>query len=71
MLCIDSFPDLCFRLGSGKPQNLIIDDDGDDEEDDTFVVEDSAPAPVEPTQVSLSVLCLNEFINRFQYLIHR
>lgn len=36
------------RLGSGKPQNLIIDDGKDSDEDETFVVEESAPLPTEP-----------------------
>lgn len=35
------------RLGSGKPQNLILDDGKDSDEDETFVVEEAAHAPTE------------------------
>ncbi|KAL4228368.1 TRAF3-interacting protein 1 [Mactra antiquata] len=38
------------RLGSGKPQNLILDDGRDSDEDETFVVEESANQPIEPEQ---------------------
>ncbi|XP_052805204.1 TRAF3-interacting protein 1-like isoform X3 [Mya arenaria] len=38
------------RLGSGKPQNLILDDGKDSDEDETFVVEEAAPPPMEPEQ---------------------
>ena len=40
-----------FRLGSGKPQNLIIDDGKESDEDETFVVEEPAPPPIEQEQV--------------------
>jgi len=39
------------RLGSGRPQNLILDDGKDSDEDETFVVEESAPAPIEQQAV--------------------
>lgn len=45
---------MCFiwRLGSGKPSNVIVDGgrDSEEEEDETFMVEETA-APQEPEQV--------------------
>ncbi|XP_060573803.1 TRAF3-interacting protein 1-like isoform X3 [Ruditapes philippinarum] len=38
------------RLGSGKPQNLILDDGKDSDEDETFVVEDAQPQLEEPIE---------------------
>ncbi|XP_053409344.1 TRAF3-interacting protein 1-like isoform X2 [Mercenaria mercenaria] len=38
------------RLGSGKPQNLILDDGKDSDEDETFVVEDAQPQHEEPLE---------------------
>lgn len=38
------------RLGSGKPQNLILDDGKDSDEDETFVVEDAPVQQEEPEQ---------------------
>ena len=40
-----------FRLGSGKPTNLILDDGKDSDEDETFVVEDTAPPSPKHDQV--------------------
>ena len=42
-----------FRLGSGKPQNLIIDDGKESDEDETFVVEEPAAPPIDQEQVTL------------------
>lgn len=41
-----------WRLGSGKPSNVIVDGgrDSEEEEDETFMVEETA-APQEPEQV--------------------
>lgn len=37
-----------YRLGSGKPANVIVDDGKNSEdEDETFVVEETAPPPTE------------------------
>lgn len=41
------------RLGSGKPQNLILDDGKDSDEDETFVVEDAPAQLEEPEQVTI------------------
>ncbi|XP_052265072.1 TRAF3-interacting protein 1-like isoform X5 [Dreissena polymorpha] len=38
------------RLGSGKPQNLILDDGKDSDEDETFIVEEAAAPPPELEQ---------------------
>ena len=46
------FDDLGYRLGSGKPSNVIVDGgkDSDEDEDETFMVEETA-APQEQEQV--------------------
>jgi hypothetical protein len=49
---------LYFRLGSGKPSNVIVDGgkDSDEEEDETFMVEETA-APQEQEQVNIQTIC--------------
>ena len=47
------------RLGSGKPQNLIIDDGKESDEDETFVVEEPAAPPIDQEQVTHIVLYMD------------
>ena len=51
-------PVYLYRLGSGKPSNVIVDDgkNSDEEEDETFVVEETVPPPVDSDQV-IPILC--------------